>query len=95
MKVTLTAIAVVVALTAAAPAKADDGADDGVAAPPSLSDNQAGRRADREALRAVAAPEIALAAGYGLRCTFKRGPRTSRRPRPIRWLVNRCRPWAA
>ena len=95
MKVTLTAIAVVAALTAAAPAKADDGADDGVAAPQRLSDNQAGRRADREALRAVAAPEIALAAGYGLRCTFKRGPRTSRRPRPIRWLVNRCRPWAA
>lgn len=91
MKVTLTAIAVVAAVAAAAPARADDG----VAAPPSLSDNQAGRRADSGALRAVPAPEIVLAAGYGLRCTFKRGPRTSRRPRPIRWLVNRCRPWAA
>jgi hypothetical protein len=90
MKVTLTAITFVAAMTAAAPVRADDGAT--AAAPPSLSDRQAERSADSEAL--PASPGILLAA-YGIRCTFKRGSRTSRRPRPLRWLVNRCRPWAA
>lgn len=92
MKVTLTAITVVAAITAVTPARANDGA--AIIAPPSLSDRYAERSAGSESLPAAPASEIALAA-YGLRCTFKRGPRTSRRPRPLRWLLNRCRPWAA
>ncbi|MFY9625675.1 MAG: hypothetical protein WAJ91_15000 [Rhodoplanes sp.] len=74
------------AIIAAAPAKAWDGA--GYAAPPSASIMRA----------ELGSNGLAGSFGsrtYGIRCNLTAGPHASEQRRPLRWLLNRCRPWAA